>query len=77
VAAFDSKGTRLWNSYLGGDNDDIINGLSLMSDSLFVAGKTESHDFRTTTSSFQPTKSLNEDGFIVKIGTGSETPPPQ
>jgi hypothetical protein len=77
VAALSPAGSRLWSTYLGGNDDDSANGIAIDSaGSLYVAGKTESFDMPATSGVFQPGKALNEDGFIVKIGAGDPNPPP-
>jgi hypothetical protein len=76
VTAFNPNGGRLWSTYLGGNNDDLVNGLAYTAGNVYVAGKTESFNLPTTASSFQPNKALNADAFVVKIGTGGITPPP-
>jgi hypothetical protein len=76
VTAFGPTGSRLWSTYLGGSNDDLVNGIAYAAGNVYVAGKTESFNLPTTAGSFQPNKALNADAFVVKIGTGSVPPPP-
>lgn len=77
VVALSSAGSRLWSTYLGGDDDDSANGIALdPAGSLYIAGETESFDMPATTGVFQPSKALNEDGFIIKLGAGKPTTPP-
>jgi hypothetical protein len=75
VTAFGPTGSRLWSTYLGGSNDDLVNGIAYAAGNVYVAGKTESFNLPTTAGSFQPNKALNADAFIAKIGTGSVPPP--
>lgn len=76
VAAFNATGSRVWSTYFGGSDDDIVNGLAYANGNVYVAGKTSSFNLPTTVGVFQPNKALNEDAFVVKIGTGGSTPPP-
>jgi hypothetical protein len=76
VTALSATGSRLWSTYLGGKDDDIINGMAYAAGNVYVAGKTGSFDLPTTAGVFQHNKAFNEDAFVVKIATGSVTPPP-
>jgi hypothetical protein len=77
VAALSPSGSRLWSTYLGGDDDDSANGIAIdAAGSLYIAGKTESFDMPATSGVFQPSKALNEDGFIIKLGAGKPGTPP-
>ncbi len=72
VTTLSATGSRVWSTYLGGKNDDLINGIALDdAANLLLAGKTESFDFPTTTGVLQPNKALNDDAFVVKSRTGS------
>jgi hypothetical protein len=72
VAAFSPAGALSWATYLGGTFDDSVKGLALASDGgLIVGGRAESHGFPTTQGSFQPTKAMSDDAFVVKIGGAS------
>lgn len=69
VAAFTPAGALSWATYLGGTFDDTVGGLAVSPDGgVVVAGRAESFGFPTTAGSFQPTKGMQDDAFVVKIG---------
>lgn len=77
VAALSATGARMWSTYLGGNDDDSANGIAIdPAGGLYVAGKTESADMPATAGSFQPSKALSDDGFIIKLGAANPGNPP-
>jgi hypothetical protein len=76
VAGFNPTGGRTWGTYLGGNNEDFAYAVAFGQGAIYVAGKTESHDFPTTVGSYQPSKALSDDGFITKFQVGGSEPPP-
>lgn len=77
VAAFTPAGALSWATYLGGTFDDAAKGVAIGPDGgLVVAGYAESHGFPTTAGSFQPSKSMQNDAFVLKIGGQGNSPDP-
>ncbi|MDX2031498.1 MAG: SBBP repeat-containing protein [Blastocatellia bacterium] len=68
VAKFDSAGRLIYNTYLGGNNEDAA--LTVTADgagNVYLAGGTNSTDFPMTSSSAQPQSRGQLDGFISKL----------
>jgi hypothetical protein len=64
---------ELFATYLGGSGNDTAGSIALdASGNLYIAGTTNSSDFPVTQGSYQEALSGNTDGFIAKIGAGSE-----
>jgi hypothetical protein len=76
VTALSATGEARWSTYLGGSKEDIANAIALAGEDVVIAGQTGSSNFPTTADSFQHVKALNEDGFVVRLGTGEAPPPP-
>jgi|HubBroStandDraft_6_1064221.scaffolds.fasta_scaffold00044_20 hypothetical protein len=61
---------QLFSTYLGGNGDDYPAGIALdASESIYVAGYTDSSDFPVTAAALQNTIGGNTDAFVAKIGT--------
>jgi len=77
IAKLTSNCVRIRGSYIGGSNNDIINGLTIDTDeNIIVAGETTSTNLPTTTASHQNTyagASGFEDGFIYSLSNCSFT----
>jgi hypothetical protein len=71
VTKLNSDGSALlFSTYLGGDADDLGNGIALdTSGNAYVVGTTQSNDFPTTTGAFQENRSTVRDGFVSKLET--------
>lgn len=68
IAKFDSCGTLLWSTYMGGANFDSAERLALtMDEDVVVCGYTSSLNTFTTTGCFQTTQNGSYDAFICKI----------
>jgi hypothetical protein len=77
VAAFSPTGALSWATYLGGTFDDVAKGVDIGPDGgLVVAGYAESSGFPTTVGSFQPTKAMQSDAFVLRIGGQGNNPDP-
>ncbi|MGE0529049.1 MAG: SBBP repeat-containing protein, partial [Bdellovibrionales bacterium] len=78
IAKFNSNLTaRLFATYLGGDEDDLANGLAIdSSGNVYVTGETRSHGannrtaFPETNGSFSTGNQSNRDVFVSKISSG-------
>jgi len=71
LAKFDSCGSLLWSTYMGGANFDSAERLAMTRDgNLVVCGYTSSLNTFTTTGCFQPLHDGSYDAFICKIGPG-------
>ena len=68
---------NLYSTYFGGDDEDI--GYAICTDgniSFYIAGKTVSSDFPTTTGAYQTSNPGNDAGFVSKLSIGIESPEP-
>lgn len=70
---FKKDGTLIWMSYFGGENDDLIMGLSCdQLGNIVVGGFTDSKTGIATIASYQPGQAdtlFGRDGFIAKFNT--------
>ncbi|WP_162996346.1 MBG domain-containing protein [Mucilaginibacter celer] len=74
VAKFNAAGARLWGSYLGGSDEDIVKGLATSGNYLYIAGSTTSTSgIASGGFQYMPGGGIN-DGFLLKI-EGSSNPP--
>ncbi len=68
IAKFDSCGTLLWGTYMGGANFDSAERLAMSADgNVVVCGYTSSLNTFTTTGCLQPVHDASYDAFICKI----------
>jgi hypothetical protein len=68
IAKFDSCGSLLWSTYLGGANFDSAEKIALGTDgNILICGYTSSLNTFTTTGCFQATNNGGYDAFICKI----------
>ena len=69
AAIFDSELTELqWSTYLGGSDEDQINGLlTNSSGDIFAAGTTGSSDFPLTANGVPPAARGLDEGFLVQV----------
>ncbi|MBS1914168.1 MAG: hypothetical protein JST22_19425 [Bacteroidetes bacterium] len=65
LVKFDSGGTRIWATYLGGSGWDVANGISATPIGVIVNGTTSNVDFPTTPGAFQPTSHGGFDIFMT------------
>lgn len=73
VAKFDSCGTLLWSTYMGGSNFDSAEKMALSADgNVLICGYTSSINTFTTPGCFQPTQHGSYDAFISKISTSGQ-----
>jgi hypothetical protein len=64
---------ELFATYLGGSGNETPGSFVLdSSGNIYIAGTTDSNDFPVTQGSYQEALSGNTDGFVAKIGAGSE-----
>ncbi len=76
VSKFTPTGQLAFSTYFGATYDEFPYDITLDNQGNMVfVGKTEADDFQTTNDAIQPNNSLNDDGFLVKLGNGT-TPPP-
>ncbi|MDC0671124.1 SBBP repeat-containing protein [Nannocystis sp. ncelm1] len=68
VVKFNASGVRQWATYYGGSEADTISAVSLApSDSLVIAGVSESTNFIATSGTHDWTHNGGKDGFIAKL----------
>lgn len=68
IARFDSCGSLLWSTYMGGANFDSAERLAMTTDgNIVICGYTSSLNTFTTTGCFQATHDGSYDAFITKI----------
>lgn len=67
IVKFNSLGSRLWGTYYGGEYSDLGKGLASNNLSVFVSGRTGSHNNVATTGSFQENILGPSDAFLVKL----------
>jgi hypothetical protein len=67
---YDSSGTKLWGTYYGGANDDVIKSCKVDSNgNIFICGSTLSANNMISTSAQQATLGGLSDAFIAKFST--------
>lgn len=67
IAKFDTDGTLIYSTYLGGDGDEVAHSVVVDSSGIaHVAGTTTSTDFPTVTA-FQANTAGNEDVFVADV----------
>jgi len=60
--------TLMYSTYLGGSENDAINGIAVdSSDNIYVTGGTKSDDFPVTNGAFSEVISGDTDAFVIKI----------
>jgi len=73
VVKMDNQLTSIiWSTYLGGGNDDAIYSLAIDdNDDIYVTGGTNSTNFITTISAYQPSyqDSIKADAFVTKLSS--------
>ena len=71
VAKFDSSGSRICGTYLGGNGNDYTFGLSVAKGKLYACGYTQSGSGIATTGAFQTTfgGGGNDDGYLIKYSS--------
>lgn len=68
LAKYDSNGTRLWGTYVGGTGSDIAFSMDLDSGgNIYICGSTLSATNIATAGTQQPSKGLNVDAFLIKF----------
>lgn len=71
LAKFDSCGSLLWSTYMGGSNFDSAERLAMTTDgNIVICGYTSSLNTFTTTGCFQAIHDGSYDAFITKIDPG-------
>jgi hypothetical protein len=71
IAKFDSCGSLLWSTYMGGANFDSAERLAMTTDgNIVICGYTSSLNTFTTTGCFQSMHNGSYDAFITKIDPG-------
>jgi hypothetical protein len=78
VTALAPDGTLVYSTYLGGKHTEYPYSIAVdANNNVWITGSTLSRDLPTTAGAFQSQKSLNEDGFLIKLGhSGGTLPPP-
>lgn len=73
VARFNTNGTPNYSTYFGSSNfgTDYAADFEVKNNSLFLAGKSSSGNYPTTTGAFQPTYGFNDDGFLTRLPINS------
>ncbi|MFO0356438.1 MAG: T9SS type A sorting domain-containing protein [Sphingobacteriaceae bacterium] len=71
LVKFNSSGVRLWATYYGGEDEDVINSCDVdnLTNDIYISGYTNSDDNLTisTLNSYQINKSDTIDAFLVKF----------
>lgn len=75
VTSLNPAGGLAYSTYLGGDGDDIGNGIALGSGNVaHVVGHSDSSDLPITAGAYQATRAGSKDVFVAKIAPGGGTP---
>ena len=70
LAKFNSNGTLLYSTYLGGTNTDLGSDIAVDSTgNVYITGYTKSTNFPTSTGAFQTTLAGNYDAFLTKYNS--------
>ncbi len=70
IAKFDTNGTLLFSSYIGGSGDDLASGIAIdPSGNYYITGSTSSSDFPTKYSYNTSFVGKNENAFIMKFNS--------
>ncbi len=72
LAKFDFSGARVWGTYFGGDEFDIVIGCAANDSMAFIVGRTESDTLIASSGSYQTTRAGNEDIFVACIDSGGQ-----
>jgi hypothetical protein len=68
LVKFDSYGQRLWATFYGGNDQDLLYDIALdMSGNIVATGLTDSHDFPVTSGAFQQSFSKLNDAWLAKF----------
>jgi len=67
IAKFDSSGVLLWSTYLGGQQDDILSGLTYGDSAVYVCGQTYSTDLPTIGNFSLSILQGSNDGFVTRF----------
>ena len=68
VAAIDPVTPKLlYSSFIGGSSDDAVTGMTIANGAVYLAGYTNSLDFKTTSAGLQPATAGRRDAFLVRI----------
>jgi hypothetical protein len=73
TVVFTSTGTRLWGTYFGGWNPDVVSSVAVTKDGdIIVAGSTVSLTSISTSGAFQETQAGERDVFLASFSSGGE-----
>jgi hypothetical protein len=76
VSKFTPTGQLAFSTFFGALFDEFPFDIALDNDdNILFVGLTEANNFPTTANALQPNNLIGDDGFFVKIGQGSSTPP--
>jgi uncharacterized protein (TIGR03437 family) len=68
VMKYNSSGTALYSTYLGGNGTDSVNAIAVDSaGDVFVTGSTTSSNFPTTSGAFQSANGGSQNAFVTKL----------
>ena len=66
-------GSLTFSTYLGGNGDDVANGVAVDTTGVYVVGFTASTNFHTTLSPYQNGLNGTSNGFVTKLNTSGTT----
>lgn len=72
VTKFNSAGTNLWSTFIGGTGDDVANGVGCdQFGNVYIGGSTQSSNFPTTSNAYQQSDAngINFSGFCAKFSS--------
>lgn len=69
LAAFSADGERLWGTYYGGTDNEVVRGLAVDAFGVYIGGNTRSTSGISSGASYQPTLGRADftDGFLAKF----------
>jgi hypothetical protein len=74
VLELSSTGSLVFSTYIGGNQDDVANGIAVDTTGVYVTGNTTSTNFSTTSGAYQTGLIGAPTGFITKLHTSGVTP---
>jgi hypothetical protein len=77
VTKFNAAGSAplMYSTYLGGDENEVGHGIAVDSNgNAYVTGHTDSADFPTTPTAFDPTKNGGPDAFVTRFNATGSAP---
>ena len=66
-------GTLQASTYIGGSDEDAVNGLGVDGSHVYISGDTKSNDFATSTGAYQEDRAGGVDSFVMKLSSNLAT----